>query len=779
MTEKDNKDVKVAVELLDDDDEELEMLERDSGRAKASAKDNAGVADLNDVRKVLSNYRNSAQRMTEAESKTSRPPVLRAPSFSTVTDQADSVPAKTIETFNGNPNKENTPTPSRRIWTQRLVKQSSDIAQNSSDAPPSPSMRTSPPRSPRRFRGKENMVAISKIPPFDKPVKESDVLVPVSPSTETPRCSSPMKAFGQRAMGSILRSRKKNADDNSDPTLEVSEDLTANISKSNHAPPMSPTKRAIAGILRVCSLHDRSSPVKGASAHDRNKNTGTSTSISVSKNNRLSSHDQVNQNKDNENNSEKIKANELDRGEAALPSGSERGTRSSVRVVENDSEHSYSRAVKSLVSPRQKAKRRIRTPATQEADKGEKNRTARPGRRSDNGSTSTSTRIRSSSTGGLSGSSQKQSRRLSNGNSVKSTRDESSLCTEVKPCGRTRSQSRSRRLSSHSCHRDSTTGSRSQSKENLTIQKHREALTRRSSSRQKASTDCTEMPRTPRSCKSREVDARKSTSRSSSRRNVSDLQISLTDDHLAPKSSKADIPAEDGKSVTRSSSRRGISELRTHATDNPRTPELSRSRGKVDDNESCVKRSTSRRNISDIQLPAIDRPTTPLSSRSRDRSSHSKILRRSRSRSSCPVSSSTESEKQSMRRVNSTRIVRSSNIEVSPTEEEKSHQDHQPTANSTAHKGSSRVTKRVGTTNVITKSPRRSRATDDESLPTNVSESRRSTRQLSNTTDSDQGVHKENEDAISHVLNKQSEGTITGERPERRQNSRNGSKIPT
>lgn len=753
ITEKEKKDVvsgDVGVALLDYDDDEGDISVSNNANEKTE------TADLDNTRKGLSHRKcqSSVQRTTEKESISSRPQVLRAPSFVTIDDPSENVIVRTMVSSIGNPNKENTPTPSKRIWSQRLVKQSNSGVQNVTDAPPSPSLRTSPPRSPRRFRTKDNIVAISTIPPLDSLAKDSDV--PVFPSAETSRCSSPLKTFGQRAMGGILRNRKKTADDNSDPTLEVAEDLITITTSSSHVPPMSPTKRAIAGILRVCSLHDRSSPVKTTSSHERTK-----IASSTNKNDRLNSGDPVVKSSDEETNSKQLNTGELTRSETAIPSNSERGTRSSARVTEIDNESSYSRAVKSLVSPRQKAKRRLRAPSTRDADKDVKNRAARPRRRSENGGTSSSTRPRSISTGGASLSSlaQKQERRLSNGNSVVSKRDESSQCTESKSGGRTRSQSRTRRFSSH--------GTKSQTREssqeeNSTVQKHRETGTRRSSSRRNISTAAAELPRTPRSSRSEQEDARKSTSRSSSRRNVSELQIPFSEDPKTPQSSKSGIQAESGQSLTRSSSRGRISTVH-----DPKTPELRSSKGKVDGIEN-IKRSSSRRSVSEIQAQVIEQPIAALSSRSRDRgSSHNKNSHHSRSRSSCPAASS---EKKSIRRVNSTRHALATDTGGPSTDEKSSTRDRTTTAST--ERSNSRVTKRVGGS-VATKSPRRIRAADDDNPPSSALEPRRSSRQHSNITDSVHDAKKEKTEAGFEEINW--EGETTAKHPLRRHGSKSTS----
>ena len=736
---KDATVVDVGVELLDDDDEVVDLHKTGSNFENAQAK-NKTTAELEDIRKGCMKHQSSVQRNTENQStNTERPQVLRAPSFSTLETPLEGLPSSGSEKAISKAGKEATPTPSTWIWSQRSGRQS-----NTCNIPLSPSIRTSPPRSPRRLRTKNTGLAHSNITPLDI---ANDSNTPVSPSSAIPRSSSPIKAFSQRAMGSILRNRKKTADDSSDPKLEVANDLNTITTNSNHAPPISPTKRAIAGILRACSLHDRSSLVKAASTHERTKVF----SVHMNQNSRSNSGDQVGKKYDKENNFEKHNLGELIQGETAMPSNSERGTRSSIRLIANDNEPSYSRAVKSLVSPRQPAKRRLRASSIRESEKVVKNRDARVRRRSENGAARSSSRIRSSHTGGtLSSSPQKQTRRLSNGNSVSSKCDESSQYAKVTTGDQARSQSRTRRLSSRGSSREATDvkspSNQVLNDEKPTIHLQRETVTRRSSSRRNVSSASTEPPRTPktpRASRAGEMDARRSSSRSSSRRNVLEIQIPFSDDPQSPQPSKLGIQADGSKSVAHTSSRRGESAT----VDDSKTPKLSKSSG----NES-VKRSVSRRRVSDVQVPSIEEPKTLLSNRV---SNHTR--KSLRSRSVCPASSSDRIKHIS--RASSTRILDASEINDRTTEKEKLLPSHPASVHSNERRSSSRMQNRMGCNDATTRSRSRGRVPVDEeanSPKSCVVEPRVSSRRSSKTTGSESETNKKKRaESIDKVRNKQ------------------------
>ena len=665
----------IGVELLDDDDGETDLR-----------------ANEKTFKNNEKNHQDSEQGTTGKESSfTNRPQILRAPSFAAVETPSDII-SEVAEISTNKPSKEITSTPgkSKRIWSQRLGKQINDSVPNIPEVPASPTPHKSPPRSPRRPSILANVKITSlDIFPKDASSNEQQQPVPESPSTKTPRSSSPMKVFGQRAMNGILRSRKKSADDNCPPTLEVEEDFSTTTTNTYPVAPMSPTKRAIAGILRACSLHDRSaSPekigTKTGSVHERtmpssmrkSKNTGS----------QRNSDDQHAKADDEEKNAVKSNTDELTRGETEMPSNSERGTRSSARVVDIDNASTYSRAVKSLVSPRQTAKRRLRAASIRDPEKLVKSGIARTKRQSQRGN-----------------SSPKQARRLSNGNSVTSRRDDMSLGTNTTSGGRTRSLSRTRRLSSHGSSRETDAD------EHSAI--HQDSVSRRTSSRRNASA-----PRTSRGSKSAETEGSKSVSRTSSSRKVSELQVPFPDNTITPKSKKSSVPAdslqstfelhiptedepkspasdkiedqENGKEVVkrsvssrriaregsnheslpkRSSARRGAS---SGNTEQLRTPRANRSE-ELDDKKS-LSRPRSRPSPSDVQIPFTDDVsiTQLIKSETQTTSDKSKTRGSSSRRGTSEQHSPTVDDLKSMKRSGSRRNV--SDIEVPAREDPKS-----------------------------------------------------------------------------------------------------------
>lgn len=209
------------------------------------------------------------------------------------------------------------------------------------------------PESPSSSQQQHRTQVAINIPPFVENVgDEESIPLALSPSKAAPRIVSPLKAFSQRTLGSLLRHPVSGK-------AEATGDSHVKATNSGPGVPTqisSPEKQPV-GILRASSHR----PVRRPSIEN----------VSILH--------------------ESNKAKERIGEKKSMLGGSEHGTRSSCLIESDDSLENYSRTVSSLVSPRRKM-------ASRKLDSAEVLQRAKARRQSGTGTTSDTKRRASSRT---------------------------------------------------------------------------------------------------------------------------------------------------------------------------------------------------------------------------------------------------------------------------------------------------------------------------------------------------------------------------------------------